>query len=32
VYELPGDDVPEMHTADLGPRIKISGPDGAILR
>jgi len=32
VYELPGDDVPEMYTPDLGPRIKISGPDGGTLR
>ncbi|KAK3045320.1 hypothetical protein LTS18_014043, partial [Coniosporium uncinatum] len=32
VYDLPGDDVSEMHTADLGPRIKISGPDGGTLR
>jgi len=31
VFELQGGDVPEMHTPDLGPRIKVSGPDGGTL-
>ena len=35
VYELPGDDVPEMHSpppTHLGPQIKVSSPGGGTLR